>query len=539
MSATDPPGKNLRRGPGRRRHTTEESLTGVEPVTMAAMPGSPAEPTPHANSHLFGRGLLYVVVWSLQLFAGTIVSPILAYVLGPTEFGSLASAIALHQVLTVLALLGLDQALVLHRAESGDDRSARGLVTVGILLAMSITLIVGVTGPLWSPALGFGHFSSLVVATILWTAPGAGVQVILSLLLAEDRLRPFTLISGISAVGGQVVGIALLLFVHKDANTYAWGGVVSQFGAMFIGIAVTRPGFRGFVRWPVVWRAIKLGVPLAMSGLAFFVLNAGDRIVIQRFLGAAEVGRYQVAYTVGYVVVLLVSFTGSAWTPRFAAVGTDEARWKLSTQSRDELYRLLVPMILGITLAAPIALRVVAPPTFRPQTLLVVVFLVAMAAFPVAASGATGRVMVISRRGKALAIIAGIAAAVNVGLNILLVPWIGIAGSAMATFLAFGLLAVLQKQALPKPTVWAKPSPSLVVSIAAALVVAGTSVLLPQSDFWNITRLTIALACLPWFLVRLRRARRGPQDPPDVAASEQISDPVVRVWDSGADGQVT
>ena len=81
-------------------------------------------------SDLFGRGLLYVVVWSLQIVSATLVSPVLAYLLGPSEFGQLASAIALHQVLIILAVLGLDEALVQQRAEDGDDRTARGLVTV-------------------------------------------------------------------------------------------------------------------------------------------------------------------------------------------------------------------------------------------------------------------------------------------------------------------------------------------------------------------------------------------------------------------------
>jgi len=316
----------------------------VRPETQLTA-GLPAEPVPTEPSELppngnplFGRGLLYVVAWSLQILAGTVVSPVLTHVLGPEEFGRLASVIALHQVLTVVALLGLDQALVLQRAEDGNDRSARGLIAVGIVVSLLVTLVVGVTGPLWSDSLGFGGLSPLVVAAILWTAPGAAVLVMLSLLLAEDRLRAFTLVSVLSALGGQVLGLALLLLVHNDATTYAWGGVVCQFVAMMLGIATTRPALRGLLDWETAWRAMKFGVPLAIGGLAFYVLNAGDRIVIQRDLGPIEVGRYQVAYTVGYVVVLLLTMTSSAWAPRFAAVRDEVRRWAMAAQSRDDLY---------------------------------------------------------------------------------------------------------------------------------------------------------------------------------------------------------
>ena len=182
-------------------------------------------PSGPAARGLFGRSLLYVVVLSLQTVAAVVVSPMLAYLLGPTEFGSLATAIALHQALIVLAVLGLDQGLVLQRAADKDSRAARGLVAVGIALSMAVTLGIGVTGPLWSRPLGFGGFSSLLIATVLWTAPGAIVQLTLAELLTEDRLVPFAAVSVLSAVGGQVFGIALLFSVARTASAYAWPGV--------------------------------------------------------------------------------------------------------------------------------------------------------------------------------------------------------------------------------------------------------------------------------------------------------------------------
>ena len=116
----------------------------------------------------------------------------LAHLLGPTEFGSLAAAIALHQALIVLAILGLDQAVVLQRAADKDSKTARGLLTVGIALSVAVTAVIGTTGPLWSRSLGFGGFSSLLIATVLWTAPGAVVQITLAELLTEDRLGPLS-----------------------------------------------------------------------------------------------------------------------------------------------------------------------------------------------------------------------------------------------------------------------------------------------------------------------------------------------------------
>lgn len=477
---------------------------------------------------LFGRGLLYVVIWSLQIVSATFVSPVLAHLLGPSDFGRLSAAIALHQVLMVFAVFGLDQAVIVRAAEQGSAAAVRGLLAVATCLASAVTAVIIWAGPWWSPVLGFEGFSPLLVAAVLWTAPAASVQVMLAQLLSQDRLRAFSLVSVLAAVGGQVFGIALLLLHSRDAATYAWGGVISQCAAMAIALALTRPRPRGLVEWVPARRALVFGLPLMISGLAAFVLNASDRFVVQRLLGAEEVGRYQIAYTVGNVVVLLLTFTSQAWAPQITAVRDQRQRWALLTLSRDQLYRLLLPVTVGVTLAAPAVLRLVAPPSFRPETLLAVVFLVALSAFPVVAAGATGRALITVGRTRPTAVAAGVAAAGNVGLNLLLVPRLGIAGAALATVLSFAVQAAILRGALSPTPPWAPVPLPLVGAIVAVCSASAATLLLPQSPVWNAARFALALACLPWFAVRLRAARRSeiagvPTDPPaEVATPDEV-----------------
>ncbi|HWH25749.1 MAG TPA: oligosaccharide flippase family protein [Pseudolysinimonas sp.] len=474
---------------------------------------SDAVPAPK-GSPLFGRRLLYALVWSLQLVTATLVSPVLTHVVSPAAFGALATAIAVHQVISVLALLGIDKAVVLQRSDDNDGQAARGLVTLGIVTSFVVTLTVVLTTPLWREALGFGAFPSLLLAVLLWTAPTAAVQVIQALLLTEDRFRPFAVIGTISAVGGQVVGLVLLFTVHQGATIYAWGGVGAQFAAMIVGIVAVRPTLRGLLNQPVIKRAISLGIPLAFASLAWILLSAADRVIIQVIKGPEAVARYQVGYIVGSVVITLLIFVHSAWSPRFAALRTDAERTKLASRSRDQLYRLLLPTILGITLAAPIILRVVAPESFRPGQLTLVVFLVAMSAYPVAAELASAQILIVQRRGQAVGILTAVAAAVNIGLNIVLVPLIGIAGAAIATVVAFGALAFLQLRALGSDMPLQRPSSRLIVAIGVTSAAAAISILPPQTLIWNLVRVALAVACLLWFFWTFNRARRWSDDTP-------------------------
>ncbi len=475
--------------------------------TLADRPGTAGQ---DAVSGLFGRGLLFPAVAALPLLTATIVSPVLAHRLGSEEFGLLAAALALHQVLTVVAAVGLDQALVLQRAEDRSDSAARGLIATGMVIAAAVSLVVGLTAPAWSRALGFPGVDALVLATVLWTAPAVTAQLALALLLGQDRLRSFAVVSLCSSVGGQVVGLALVLLLDGGAAVYGWGGVVGQSVAMLAGVVLARPDFRRVLDRPVVARALATGVPLAFSTLSVLVLDVGDRLVIQRTLGAAETGRYQVAYVIGIIAVAVLNLVGQSWSARIADVRDERARVAVIGSARDALYGLFCPMVLGIVLAAPLLLRVFAPADFRPATLLPVVFVVILSGIPFIATLAATRALVAARRTRPLAVAAATAAVVNIGLNVVVVPRSGLVGAAAVTFGAFCLQAALLRFSLPAEVSLPRLPPGRIGSVLAVVAVAGLTLSLPQSPAWIAGRSVLAVLCLPWLYLALRRARTGP-----------------------------
>ncbi|WP_380175257.1 oligosaccharide flippase family protein [Kineococcus sp. DHX-1] len=467
-----------------------------------------------SGSTLFGRGMLYVVVAGVQLVSSALASPVLAHVLGdPAALGTLALAIALHQLLMAVVLLGLDHAVVLRYAQDGDDRAARGLATAALLVATAATGLVWSTAPWWAPAFGFTDRPVLLL-TVLWTVPTAGVFVALGLLLAADRLRPYAVVTLVSAFGGQVLGVALVL-AHVAAagptgvTRYVTGLLVADALGAVLGLCLTRPRLRGALSWPALAPAVAFGLPLVLNSLSGFVLNAGDRIVLQRLSGPAEVGRYQIAYTVGYVATQVIGLTSATWTPRFAAVADRALRWELIGATRDTIYRLLSPVVLGIVLGAPVVLRVIAPATFEPTGLLVVVYVVVLSAYAGAAGSATGRMLVIERRTRPLAAVSVVVAAANIGLNLLLVPVWGALGAAVATLVAFCGQSAAQRWCARGLGAFPRAAHRLHAEILLVSAVAGATVLLPQDPVTNTVRFALALACLPWCLVLLRRARRA------------------------------
>ena len=476
-------------------------------------------------SKLFGRGLIYVVIWSLQITVLTVISPLLAHLLGPDQFGRVSAAIALHQVLMVIAVFGIDQAVVLAHSEGlhrGDNSEARGLLAVAMGIAALVTTVVYSTGGLWAGELGFGGFNGVVIPTILWTAPAGACLAMLGFLRAEDRLGAFTVVSFVTAVGGQILGIGLILLGHRTAVDYAWGGVIAQCLGLAIGIVVCRPRLGGLVSYEPLWRAVRLGFPVVLGGLAIFVVNAGDRFVLQIDLGPAATGRYQVAFTIGAAASLLLIFVNQSWAPAIFAIREDDERWKVVARVRDESLAVIAPVLLGLIVVVPILLPIVAPPDFHTTSLRLVTYFIALATIPIVISASCTRVLLSRRRPRAIAIAAGVASVVTIAVNVALVPLWGPLGSAIANLIAFGIQALVLTAAVRPITRLPAPPPKILGTLAAIATMGLAALYLPESDIVVGARCAALLACGAWALLLIRNARRGDHD---IVAQREVALP--------------
>jgi O-antigen/teichoic acid export membrane protein len=247
-------------------------------------------------------------------------------------------------------------------------------------------------------------------------------------------------------------------------------------------------------------------VPQQLSG---WILGAGDRVVIAHVLGSAAVGRYSVAYNVGSLGFLLLVFVNQAWMPRIYAVADRAARSRLLASSRDMMNLLLIPVVCGLAAGAPVVLEVWVPKSFHPAELTPIVAIVAICTFPFGQFLANLRALMSEGKTGRAAVATLIAAAVNIGLNVVMVPFLGITGSAIATVLAYALCARLTRPPVSSGLQVPGPSVLLRTLIGGAVAVTLAFGVLPTSPVWLVIRLAIGAGALLAFAFLLRRAMTG------------------------------
>ena len=475
----------------------------------------PGAVTPAPDNHvaqLFGRDSLYMLMWAVQIVCAAALTPIITRVLGLSAFGTVTSANAVMQVLFVFAGLGLQTAVQREYSARANPRGARQLVTAAVGFIVVISAIAWYTVDLWGSALQMADDAPALRLAVLWAGSSALTTVSLALLRSQDKLACFSVVSLVQSVVAEALALGLVKFYRPTADVFLTGQVAAQFLAAFLGLALAPPALLLLRDRAVLSRALLFALPLVPSALSSFVLSTSDRLIIEADLGSEAVARYQVAYNIGSMPMLLLWILHSAWMPRFFGITNDTERRTVLAESRDALYRLLIPVLIGFACGAPLVLRVWAPASYQPDRLLLLVCIVLITAVPSAGQLAVTRALTAEGRTGVTAVVTVLAAALNVGLNIVLVPRLALTGSALATLAAYAFLhvglSVAGRGGLKVPP----PARLLQAQLAGAVGFALLSTGIAATPLTLTIRTIAAAGTVAWFLRVLVRIGKEPHD---------------------------
>ncbi len=457
---------------------------------------------------MFTRDFVYLGVSALQVILAALITPILTRRVGVGPFGQLALAITVAQLLGWAFSLGLPFAVQKVFAEQDGDRRARGLLAISAVLAAAASVAVSLAAPAWGSAVGLDRVPDARLAA-LWAGCFALTMTTLAMLRSRDKLRMAIFGATLQSVGAQAAGLALLYWWAPTVTSYLCGLIIGQGAAALAGLLALRPAWSALAAIRRYAGAFLFGLPMVPQQLSGFILGLGDRVVVRHLLGSAAVGRYSVAYNVGSLGFLILVFAMQAWLPRVYAVDDRVARSRLLASSRDMMNLLLIPAVVGLAAGAPVVLMVWVPASFHPAELTPIVAIVATCTFPFGQFLANLRALMSEGRTGRAAVATLVAATVNIGLNVLMVPFLGITGSAVATVLSYALCARLTRP--PVRTGLRVPGASvpLRLLIGGAVAVTLAFGVLPASPVWLTIRLAMVAGSLLAFAWLLRRAMTG------------------------------
>jgi O-antigen/teichoic acid export membrane protein len=365
--------------------------------------------------------------------------PVYTAYLHTTGFGKIETIIAFTGVLAILLRLGITSAFFRFYFDSEDEERRVVVVRTSFWFTMGMATLGLALGVLFasplSHALRLGD-SWLVVAAFVGLWAQMNYAQITSLFRVEERPVQFA----VASVANVLITIGSTIVLVVVFRTGAIGAVVGNFLGT-LSVYVVLLAYRRYQLGLQFDRRLlremnRFGLPLVPSALALWAINFIDRLFVGQYKGQAEVGIYSLAVRISSAIVFLMTAFQLAW-PAFAYSirNDDEAR---------RTYAFVLTYLLYVTCWISLALGVLAPwlvHLFAPsggfgraaQAVPLLSFATAAySGYTVLAIG-IGR----TRQTQYNWIVSGAAAIVNVVLNVLLIPPLGMMGAAIATIVAY------------------------------------------------------------------------------------------------------
>jgi len=395
-----------------------------------------------------GRGtFIYGLGSALQQFFGFLLLPLFTRILTPADYGVIALIGIVTVALGALYNLGTGNSMGILYFREQDPLKRPAIVWTNVALMLASSLLLVLVTSAVAPQISLlvfqtSQYADLFRVAFVTLALTTVTTPFYSYLRMEEKARTYVYLTVVDTI------VTLLLSIYLVA-ILRWGvaGVfVSGLAAKILMLLIT--GFVVGRRLPfgldmhLVKSMVRIGFPSIFGLFAFLVIDYADRQMIERMLNIEALGIYSIGYNFGMVMLMAVSAFGSAWPPFFMSFINKRAEAEVVFGKVLKYYLLGFGTLtlLFFVVAKPIVLLLTAPAFHDAFT---VIGLIAAAymlrgCYLILLPG-----MYFAEKLHWQSAIEWAAAIINIALNLVLIPIMGITGAACATLVSYLALTVL------------------------------------------------------------------------------------------------
>ena len=450
-------------------------------------------------------GFLNILSTCLLYGISIITAPLFSRLLGTGGYGNVSNYNVWVSILSIAATLQtqatLANAMVEFPASEQDKYQSSVLSLSLVCFAVVAALVLLFLGPI-SNALNLPTFFILLV---LFQSFGTyGVNFMNRKLTYEMKAGRNLLLSLVTTLATMGLSLVFVLALPQKQRYYGRiTAIAAVYGILGISLCISiwAKGKTFYNR--EFWRfCIPLAIPYVFYNLADLLLGHSDVIMLRQMAGDSTSGIYSTAFQLGTVLYTIFTALNNTWVPFFYE-DTKQGNADAVRSGAENYLELFTVLSAGFILLSTEVYHLFAGQDFWGSTNLVPLFALShyvnfLCTFPITYEQYHKKVKIVAAATIGSSVI-------NILLNYLLIPPMGMLGAALATVLSHTLQFLahyistcffLGKQAYPfNISLWGKYA-------AAFLLVLALVYLLPS--FWLI-RWSLGAAIGIWELLRIRK----------------------------------
>ncbi|RJQ23909.1 hypothetical protein C4565_10535 [Candidatus Parcubacteria bacterium] len=405
------------------------------------------------SSRLLKNTSIYILGEGAILVSSLVSFPILTRLLTKSDYGILSLITLSVSLAESLFSFGLGHAIQRFYSDHMDKGDVDLFHSTSLIAAVS----AGIIGSILT--LGASKFLSMfniISDEIFFVSQLAALLTLIriiirifgSFLRAQELSKKYVILSISAKYSGMFLAIILIHEFELGINGFFIGLLL---GELVVILLYLKLFLSSFVVRPLVYShkltidMIKYGFPMVLSGLAMNLLNLGDRYIIGYFMTTADVANYSVPYNLCmYLQGTIVTAFQFAMVPSILkslkTVGEVNAIFQIKNIIKMYCF-ISVPLFFGIITVGEDIIVFLASEKYRSDEILIP-FIMAGVFFSGLHTPLTIGLL-IYKKSIVLLKISILAALINMIMNILLVPVLGLVGAALSTLISYVLFVSL------------------------------------------------------------------------------------------------
>lgn len=369
--------------------------------------------------------------------------------LGKVDYGGVALGVTIAAVASTLSLAGLHTGVgrYLPRFDGRVDRSVAVWTAVAVVLGTSLAIAGGLVALAPRAAAVFGDPGLAPTLVVFALAVPAAALMRLSVGVAQGQQRsiPKVVVRNLTFPVVRLVGVVVVVLAGADAMGVASAYLLAYLVSMGVG------GWY-VLRWVSVRlptadhasRLLSFSLPLFLTSALTLVLSDLDTLLLGALSTQGSVGVYNVVYPVAVLLLVFLRAVRFLFMPRISELDSQQrseaigANYHLMTKW---LYFATTPALVFLLFTAELVVGALFGAEYTGGGLALRVL--ALGFYLHAVVGLNGTTLTSLGHTRSILAANVVAGALNVALNLILIPTYSLLGAAVATTLSYVTVNVL------------------------------------------------------------------------------------------------
>ena len=391
------------------------------------------------NLAIYGLGDVAIQIVNFALLG------VYVHYLSKADYGILALLGSVEAVTKLFFRWGVDGSFMRFWYDCENDRARQRLAstlffflvaTNGVLLAGAVAL-----SPWLSVWLGAPGYTTALQLVLLNTFAIGFTFIPFHVLRMQQRAREFSLLAFARSVSTLVLRLVLVVGLGYGVMGVVAADLVVTVVLLAVMVRWFAPLVRPVFSTAVLRESLSFGLPRVPHGFAQQVIAVGDKFVLSFFVPLSDIGLYAMGVSVGLIQKVFLTAFEYAWAPFYYATVREPGAQRIFSAVTTYGVAILALMSAGLSAIAADLLQVVTHGQYTAAA--PVVAWTSLGVFFQGVYLMTSIGLNITRRTTYYPVATATAAAVNIGLNVLLIPRLGIMGAAYANGIAYATQATI------------------------------------------------------------------------------------------------